>query len=151
MIHQNHLPLDQRREQARWKCAAIGGSRRIMVYLSCLRSSPAIRSMLGAPLVSHETPSVPASCFTVPHLAVGAIQTIRALPNQQQRGHLPCQLALHARSYCDRITRPICTLCLPIPTPDLGTPFSLKSSRFPYRKARSTKGVEACEKRSMAS
>jgi hypothetical protein len=27
------------------------------------------------------------------HLAVGAIQTVRALPNQQQRDHLPCQLA----------------------------------------------------------
>ena len=90
------------------------------------------------------------SCIVLhdPHLAVGAIQTVRALPNQQQRGHLPCQLAkevlgfakrLHTRGYCDRITRPICTLCLPIPTPDLGTPFSLKSSRFPYRKARSTK------------
>jgi hypothetical protein len=56
MIHQNHMPLDQRHEQARWKCAAVGGSRRIMVYQPCLRS------------------------FAATHLAVGAIQTVRALP-----------------------------------------------------------------------
>jgi hypothetical protein len=42
-------------------------------------------------------------------------------------------------SYCDRITRPICTLCQPIPAPDLGAPFSLKPSRFPYRKVRLTR------------
>jgi hypothetical protein len=90
------------------------------------------------------------SCIVLhdPHLAVGAIQTVRALPNHQQCGQLSCQLAkevpgfvkrLHTRDYCERITRPICTLCLPIPTPDLDPPSSLKSSRFPYRKVRSIK------------
>ena len=86
-------------------------------------------------------------CFD-PHLAVGANQMVRTLPNQQQRGHLSCKLAkevlgfvkrLNTRDYSERITRPICTLCLPIPTPDLDPPSSLKSSRFPYRKVRSIK------------
>ena len=95
-----------------------------------------------------------------PHLAVGANQMVRALPNQQQRGHLSCKLAkevlgfvkrLNTRDYCERITRPICTLCLPIPTPDLDTPSSLKFSRFPYRNVQSIKGVEACRKTSMTS
>ena len=55
------------------------------------------------------------SCIVLhdPHLAVGAIQMLRALPNQQQRGHPSCQLAkevrglakrLHTRDYCKRIT-----------------------------------------------
>ena len=72
MIHQNHLPLDQRRKQAQWKCAAIGGSRPILVSPSCLRSSPAIRSILVAPLNTRR----PALLHRAhgPHLAVGAIQ-----------------------------------------------------------------------------
>jgi len=42
-------------------------------------------------------------------------------------------------SYCDRITRPTCTPCQPIPAPDLCRPFSPKPSRFPYRKVRLTR------------
>jgi len=44
MIHQNHLPLDQRRERARWKSWCVSGSRRTIVYFSCPRSSPAIEA-----------------------------------------------------------------------------------------------------------
>ena len=99
------------------------------------------------------------SCIVLhgPHLAVGAIQTVRALPNQWPSSVPVCvtvpDLAKRppTRCYCDRITRPIRTLCLPISPPDLGTPFSLMSSPFPYRKVQSIKGVKACKKRSMAS
>ena len=47
---------------------------------------------------------------------------------------------LHTRSYYDRTTRPIRTLCLPIPAPDPGTSFSLKPFRFPYRKVPADRG-----------
>ena len=52
--------------------AAVSGSRRTMVYPSCLRSSPAIRSILVAPLNTRR----PALLHLAPgpHLAVGAIQ-----------------------------------------------------------------------------
>jgi hypothetical protein len=111
---------------------------------SNLRRSKQVGSAIGDPRDAQR------SCIVLhdPHLAVGAIQTDRALPKQQHRRHPSCQLAkevpgfakrLHRRRYSDRISRPICTLCLPIPPPDLGTPFSPKSSRFPYRKARSIK------------
>lgn len=71
MIHPNHLPLDQRREQVRWKCAAVGGSPPRQGLPSGLRSSPAIRSLPGAPSVTHQTPSAPASMFHDPHLTAG--------------------------------------------------------------------------------
>jgi hypothetical protein len=44
MIHQNHLPLDQRLNEHDGNRAAVSGSRRTMVYFSCLRSSPAIEA-----------------------------------------------------------------------------------------------------------
>jgi hypothetical protein len=142
----------------RSKCATAGGSRCTMVYHSCLRSSPAIRSMLGEPLVTYQTPSVPASCFTTPFGrrcnpdGPCTAKLTAAWPSSVPASERSTRLAKRqpTRRYCDRITRPICTLGLPIPTPDLGNPFSLRSSRFPCRKARSIKGVEACKKRSMA-
>jgi hypothetical protein len=124
-------------EQAQWNRAAVSGSRRAMVYphaCDYLRRSKQVQSAIGDPQGAQR------SCIVLhdPHLAVGAIQTDRALPKQQHRRHPSCQLAkeVHRRRYSDRITRPICTLCQPIPPPDLGTPFSPKSSRFPYRKGR---------------
>jgi hypothetical protein len=45
------------------------------------------------------------SCIVLhdPHLAVGAIQMLRALPNQQQRGHPSCQLAKEVRGFAKRL------------------------------------------------
>lgn len=90
------------------------------------------------------------SCIVLrdPHCAVDTTQTVRVLPDQQQRAAIFPLANKHSQgfasatahtSYCDRITRPICTLCQPIPAPDLGAPFSLKPSRFPYRKVRLTR------------
>jgi hypothetical protein len=133
MILQNHMPLDQRREQARcdWRFTPHYG-----LPLMYLRSSPAVRSMLGAPLVTHETP-----VLHDPDLAVGAIQTVRALPNLQQRAAIfraslqrstrLCRATAHTKLLC---ICPICTPCLPIPTPDLGSSLFLKSSRFSVSK-----------------
>ena len=112
MIHQNHLPLDQRREQARWKCAAIGGSPHFgLPLMPAIISGDPKRagSAMGNPQDAQR------SCIALhdTHLAVGAIQTLRALPHQQQRGRPSCQLAkevrgfakrLHTRDYCKRIT-----------------------------------------------
>ena len=59
------------------------------IYHSCLLSGDPkpIGSAIGDPRDGQR------SCIFDPHLAVGAIQTVRAQPNQQQRGHLSCQLA----------------------------------------------------------
>ena len=117
MIHQNHLPLDQRRERARWKSWCVSGSRRTIVYFSCPRSSPAIEA---------------ARPCTTKRSAVILRPACERILGFKRR---------HRRDYRDSITRPISTLCPPIPTPYLCTPFSLKSGPFPYRKVRSTKGV----------
>jgi hypothetical protein len=76
-----------------------------------------------------------------PDLAVGAIQTVRALPNLQQRVAIfraslrrstrLCRATAHTKLLC---ICPICTPCLPIPTPDLGSSLFLKSSRFSVSK-----------------
>jgi hypothetical protein len=129
MIHQNHLPLDQRVNEHDGNRAAVSGSRRTMVYFSCLRSSPAIEAARSVHYRTNRS-------------AVILRPACERILGFKRR---------HTRDYRDSITRPISTLYLPIPTLDLGTPFSLKSSPFPYRTVRSTKGVEACKKRSIAS
>ena len=105
---------------------------------------PAIRNMLGAPLVIHETPS--AFCTVRHDSQLPWVQTRPSVHYRQQQaaifrvslGRSRLANRLHTRAYPDRITYPICTLCLPILTLDLGTSFSPQFFRFPYRKRRWT-------------
>jgi hypothetical protein len=129
-------------EQARWNRAAVSGSRRTKVYphaCDYLRRSNQVESSIGDPKDARR------SCIVLHdlHSAVGAIQKDRALPKQQHRGHPTCQLAkevpgfakrLHRRRYIDRITRPICTLRLPIPPPRSRHPFFSEVSSFSLSK-----------------
>jgi hypothetical protein len=95
MIHQNHLPLDQRREQARWKSCR---DWRFTPHYG-LPLMPAVISgdpkRFGSAIVD---PRDAQAVLHDPHLAVGANQMVRTLPNQQQRGHLSCKLAKGALS-----------------------------------------------------
>jgi hypothetical protein len=84
-----------------------------------------------APLAIHKTPGF---LHYASHCGVGATQIVRVPKDQQQRAAI-FRAALRTSnllgfasatvhtSHCDRITRPICTLCQPIPAPDLSGPF----------------------------
>jgi hypothetical protein len=147
-------------EQARWNLAAVSGSRRTMVYphaCDYLRRSKQVESAIGDPRDAQ------GSCIVLhdPHLAVGAIQTDRALPNNSI-AVIPLRASLRKKyqalpSDCTDdatvIASPVlsalyaCQFHHQISAP----PFSPKSSRFPYRRVRSIKGAATCKKRSIAS
>jgi hypothetical protein len=154
------MPLGQRREQDRENVPRSAVHAAFTIYHSCLRLCSGDPKHVGSAI--GDPRDTKRSCIVLydSQLTVGA--TRRSVHHQTKSSARPSSVPaceellgfakqLHTRGYYDRIIRPICTLCLPIPTPDLGPPFSLRSFRFPYRKVRSIEEVEACKKRPAAS
>jgi len=85
MIHQYHMPLDQRHEYERCKCATLGCLRHIAIFSSGdpKHVGSAIGDSRDAKRFLHGASRFP--------IAVGANQTFRSLPTAAS-GHLQCQL-----------------------------------------------------------